>query len=179
MKIKIRYDNSYQTVEVSEADKDKLQAILSLEGEGLAPEEREKKIQQAFEELFNRPEYNNWHKFNRHRGESRAKPSKDETDGDIVDTSEPLLDEVLDARIFWQDELTRQEQDNYEEICQWVRRTLGKKQNWADAFIAVKLDGMSVNDYAKKVGVSDASIISKYLARAKKKLEENYAERQK
>ena len=178
MKLKIRYDNTYQTIEVSEADKDKLWISLSLEGEGLTSEEQEKKIQQAFEERFNRPEYNNWHKFDRHRGESRAKPGKDETDADI-DTAEPLLDEVADDRIFRQDELARQEQDDYEEICQWVRTTLGKKQNWADAFIAVELDGMSVNDYAAKVGVSDASIISKYLARARKKLKENYAKRQK
>lgn len=89
MKLKIRYENAYQTIEVSEADKDKLWISLSLEGEGLTSEEQEKKIQQAFEERFNRPEYNNWHKFDRHRGESRAKPGKDETDADI-DTAEPF-----------------------------------------------------------------------------------------
>lgn len=66
MKLKIRYDNTYQTIEVSEADKDKLWISLSLEGKGLTSEEQEKKIQQAFEELFNRPEYNNWHNSCRH-----------------------------------------------------------------------------------------------------------------
>ena len=177
MKLKVRFENTYQSIEISEADKDKLWISLSLDGDDISPEEKEKRIQKAFEEKFNRPEYNNWHKFDRHRGESKAKPGKDEAEEDI-DASEPLLDEVMDDRIFRQDELARQEREDYEAICQWVRSTLGKKQNWADAFIAVELDGMSVNDYATKVGASDASIISKYLARARKKLAEKYAERQ-
>lgn len=178
MKLKIRYENTYQTIEVSESDKEQLWISLSLEGADLSSKEKEQMIQDEFEKRFNRPEYNSWHKFNRHRGESKANPGKDETDEDL-DSSEPLPEEIFDDRIFRQDELARQEQDDYEEICQWVRKTFGNKQNWADAFIAVELDGMSVNDYAAKVGVSDASIISKYLARARKKLKENYAERQK
>ena len=53
-----------------------------------------------------------------------------------------------------------------------------KKPKWADAFIAVRMDGMSVNDYAASIGLSDASVVSKWLTRAAKKLKENWDKRQ-
>ena len=55
------------------------------------------------------------------------------------------MSEVLDDRIFRKDEIDRETKESYKEICQWVRDVCGKKTNWADAFIAVRLDGMSVN----------------------------------
>ena len=74
--------------------------------------------------------------------------------------------------------IERERRESYEDICQWVRKTLVKKPKWADAFIAVRMDGVSVNDHAADIGVSDASIVSKWLARAEKKLAENYKNRQ-
>ncbi|MEI3219696.1 MAG: hypothetical protein V8S08_08920 [Lachnoclostridium sp.] len=50
-----------------------------------------------------------------------------------------------------------------------MRKVLANKPNWADAFIAVRIDGTSVNDHAAAIGVKDASIVSKWLARADKK----------
>ena len=88
------------------------------------------------------------------------------------------MDEVMDDRIFRRDELEREEKESYEDICQWVRTACGKKQNWADAFIAIRLDGESVNDYAARNGIKDASAVSCYLIRAEKKLKEKYPERQ-
>ena len=67
-----------------------------------------------------------------------------------------------------------EDREDYEAACQWVREVLAKKPKWADAFIAVRMDGMTVNDYAASIGVSDASIVSKWLKRAEKKLRENY-----
>lgn len=49
-----------------------------------------------------------------------------------------------------------------------------KKRKWAEAFIAIRIDGVSVNDYAAAIGVKDASTVSKWLSRAEKKLKENY-----
>lgn len=146
---------------------------LSLEGEGLTQAQREKMIQDEWNEKYNKPEYNNWHKFDRHRGYSKAQPGKDDSEDD-VDTSEPLMSEVADDRIFRRDEIERDRRESYEAICQWVRKVLAKKPNWADAFIAVRMDGVSVNDHAANIGVSDASIVSKWLARAEKKLAEEY-----
>ena len=166
MKLKIRVDNTWQTLELDENEKARLCISLDVEGENLSEGEREALIQEAWDRQFNRPEYNNWHKFNRHRGEGRALSCADETEG--IDCFEPLPDEVADDRIFRWEELEREEKWSYEAICQWVRDVLTKKPHWAKAFIAVRLDGMSVNDYAASIGVSDASVVSKWLARAEK-----------
>ena len=177
MKLKIRYDNAYQTLELDAEATEQLWITLSLEGDGLSQEEREKLIQDEWEERFNKPDYNSWHKFDRHRGFSKAQSeNKDGEDDD--DTSEPLMEEVADDRIFRRDEIERDKHDSYESICQWVREVLVKKPKWAEAFIAVRMDGVSVNDHAAAIGVSDASIVSKWLARAEKKLKENYPNRQ-
>lgn len=177
MKLKIRYENEYQTITLDAEATEELWVSLSLEGEGLTQEERERLIQETWEERYNRPDYNNWHKHNRHTGRSKAQSENKDGEED-ADTSEPLMSEVVDDRIFRRDELAREEKESYEAICQWVRQTLIKKPKWADAFIAVRMDGVSVNDHAAAIGVSDASIVSKWLARAERKLRENYSKRQ-
>ena len=176
MKLKIRYDNVYQTLELDAKETEQLWVSLDLDGEDLSQNEREVLIQRAWEERFNRPEYNNWHKFNRHRGETKAKPGKDETEED-VDASEPLMDEVADNRIFRQEELEREEQESYDAICQWVREVLVKKPEWADAFIAVRMDGEPIREYAARNGADENNITQK-LKLAEKKLREKYLNRQ-
>ena len=59
-----------------------------------------------------------------------------------MDTSEPLMKEVFDDRIFRIDEIARAEKEEYEAACQWIREILVKKPKWAEAFIAVRLDSM-------------------------------------
>lgn len=57
MKIKIRYNNEFQKLEV---DRDEMWVSLSLGStEGLTNSEMEKRIQDRFDEMFNRLEYNN------------------------------------------------------------------------------------------------------------------------
>lgn len=179
MKVRVRYENEFQTIELDSEAARQMWVSLSLEGdsEGLSDDETESRIQEAFDEQYNKPDYNNWHKFWRHHGDSKAQPGKDDAE-DEVDTSEPLMKEVMDDRVFRQDEIKREESESYEEICQWVRKILIKKPHWAEAFISVRLDEMSVNDYAASIGVADASVVSKWLARAEKKLRENYQNRQ-
>ena len=167
MKLKVRYDESVQTIDLGAAATQELWVSLSLEGDDLTQDEKERLIQEEWEKKFNRPDYNSWHKFDRHRGYSKAQPGKDD-DEDDCDTSEPLMKEVADDRIFRKDEIDRERRESYEAICQWVRKVLVKKPKWADAFIAVRMDGVSVNDHAADIGVSDDSIVSKWLARAEK-----------
>ena len=176
-KLEVRYDNTVQTIDLDAAATEALWVSLSLDGEGLSQSEREKMIQDEWNEQYNKPDYNNWHKFWRHHGDSKAQPGKDDTEDD-VDTSEPMMKEVTDDRVFRQDEIKREEKESYEDICQWVRKVLIKKPHWAEAFISVRLDEMSVNDYAASIGVSDVSVVSKWLARAEKKLQEKYQNRQ-
>lgn len=177
MKLRIRYDEAYQVLDLDEKATEQLWVSLDLDGgEGLTQAEREKRIQEAFDAKYNRPEYNNWRKLNRHRGETKAKPSKDETEDD-VDTSEPLMSEVADDRIFRRDELSRAEREEYEDVCAWIRKVLKDKPQWSAAFIAVHMDGEQTKDYAASIGV-DPTTVTHWLRRAEKKLRENYKNRQ-
>ena len=139
MRLSVRYDNKFQIIELNEKETEEMWISLSLEGDELPNSDKERLIQDAFNEIFNKPEYNNWHKFDRHKGYSIAKPN---ADGLECDTSEPLMKEVADDRVFRKDELERAYQNEYEDVCQWIRIVLGKKQDWADMFIAVRIDGM-------------------------------------
>ena len=175
MKLKIRYENEYQTLNLDEASTEELWVTLSLEGEGISKADKEQMIQEAWEEKFNKPEYNNWHKFDRHRGYSEAQNGKDD---DVDDVDEPLMREVADDRVFRRDEIEWERRKEYDAVVKWVQKSLEKKPAWAEAFIAVRLDGVSVNDYAASIGVKDASIVPKWLSRAEKKLKEKYPNRQ-
>lgn len=171
MRLSIRYENQFQSIELNEKETQEMWVSLSLEGENL---EKEKLIQKTFDEKFNKPEYNIWHRETRHLTTPKERFNDD---GDEYDTSEPLMKEVADDRIFRKDEIERVYQDDYEGVCKWIRTALAKKQNWADMFIAVRIDGMSIREYASSIGVSENNITQK-LKRATKKLEQEYKNRQ-
>lgn len=159
MKLKIRYENKYQTVEVNSEE---MWISLSLESEeNLTQEEKETMIQEAFEEQFNRPEYNSWHKFNRHRGNLKKQFRKDDEDTDESDG----LDAVGD---YSQDE-ERNSQYEYEDLCLRIRKAL--KSEYADVIIAVYIDDMTPEEYALRNGLKRDAVY-KRLQRAKKKMRE-------
>ncbi|EEU7573029.1 hypothetical protein ACTO6E_002531 [Listeria innocua] len=171
MRLSIRYENQFQSIELNEEETQEMWVSLSLEGENL---EKEKLIQKTFDEKFNKPEYNIWHRETRHLTTPKERFNDD---GDEYDTSEPLMKEVADDRIFRKNEIERAYQDDYEGVCKWIRTALGKKQDWADMFIAVRIDGVSIREYASSIGVSENNITQK-LKRATKKLQEEYKYRQ-
>ena len=171
MRLSVRYENQFQSIELNEEETQEMWVSLSLEGENL---EKEKLIQKTFDEKFNKPEYNIWHRETRHLTTPKERFNDD---GDEYDTSEPLMKEVADDRIFRKDEIERAYQDDYEGVCKWIRTALGKKQDWADMFIAVRMEGMSIREYASSIGVSENNITQK-LKRATKKLEQEYKNRQ-
>lgn len=171
MRLSIRYENQFQSIELNEEETQEMWVSLSLEGENL---EKEKLIQKTFDEKFNKPEYNIWHRETRHLTTPKERFNDD---GDEYDTSEPLMKEVADDRIFRKDEIERAYQDDYEGVCKWIRTALGKKQYWADMFIAVRIDGMSIREYASFIGADENNITQK-LKRATKKLQEEYENRQ-
>ena len=171
MRLSIRYENQFQSIELNEEETQEMWVSLSLEGENL---EKEKLIQKTFDEKFNKPEYNIWHRETRHLTTPKERFNDD---GDEYDTSEPLMKEVADDRIFRKDEIERAYQDDYEGVCKWIRTALGKKQDWADMFIAVRIDGMSIREYASFIGADENNITQK-LKRATTKLQEEYENRQ-
>lgn len=174
MRLSVRYDNKFKIIELNEKETEEMWISLSLESDELPNSDKERLIQDAFNEIFNKPEYNNWHKFDRHKGYSIAKPN---ADGLECDTSEPLIKEVADDRVFRKDELERAYQNEYEDVCQWIRTVLGKKQDWADMFIAVRIDGVPIKEYAQICGDSENNITQK-LKRVEKKLQVFFQNRQ-
>lgn len=167
MKIKVRYENAYQTLEV---DTEEMWVGLSLESDmELTQEDKETFIQEAFENQFNKPEYNNWHKFDRHRGNLKKFFRK-------VDESEEESD-GMDTMPDYSDEINRATRYEYEAVCQCVRQALGKKQDWANMFIAVRIDGIPIREYATSIGTDENNITQK-LKRAEKKLRVFFQNRQ-
>ena len=167
MKIRVRYENEYQTLEV---DTEEMWVGLSLQcDKELKQEEKEAFIQETFENQFNKPEYNNWHKFDRHRGNLKRKFRKDDEVDDDSDGVETVPD--------YTDEINRTTRYEYEDVCQRIRQALGKKQDWADMFIAVRIDGMPIREYAASIGADENNITQK-LKRAEKKLQGIFKNRQ-
>ena len=162
MKLKVRYENEFQTIELDAKSMDKMWVSLSLEdGENLTQEEKENMIQDAFEEMFNKPEYNNWHKFDRHRGNLKKQFRKDDEETDESDG----LDTVGD----YSQEEERDHQYAYEALCQKLRTVL--KPEYAEVIIAVCLDELTPEEYAATTG-EKRDTVYKRLQRAKKKFQE-------
>lgn len=156
MKIKMRYDNTYQTLEV---DAEEMWVSLSLEGgESLTQEEKEELIRNEVEERYNKPEYNNWHKMDRHRGEPKRSFRKDDEEADNSDGIDLIPD--------YSDEERRERKEDYDAVCQKLRMLL--KSEYAEVLIAIVLDGKTPEEYADEIGVHRDAIY-KRLQRAKKK----------
>ena len=186
MKIKVLYEdnikNGYKnhtTIEIPDGD---YSIMLDIDYERrLAEAKPEKKgevkrcetVQEMFD-LLNSKEYNNWRRFYNHWGLSKAIPNEE---GQEIDTSEPLMKEVADDRVFRKDEIIHDHQNDYQDVCNWIRKVLGKKEDWADMFIAVRMDGIPIREYANSIGADENNITQK-LKRATKKLQEEYINRQ-
>ena len=169
MKLKIRYENEYQTIVLNEQDTEAMWVSLSLDGEGLSQEEKESRIQEAWNETFNKPEYNCWHMHDRHTG-LPGSALRTEGDDDGYTEGEPLMSEVRDDSIFWQDEIRRRNRYEYEDWCERIRKEMSPE--YAEMIIAIALDGMTVSEYAASIGESNANTVSHRYRRAVKKFKE-------
>lgn len=158
MKLKVRYENEFQTIELDAKATDEMWVSLSLDcDDNMTQEEKEQEIQNAWDKQYNRPDYNNWHKFNRHRGFSKKRPN-DKTN--VVDEFEPLIEEVRDPSVYYEQEIDRSNQWEYEALCQKIRETL--KPSAADMVIAVALDGLTVGEYAASIGDEPNNVSHRY-----------------
>ena len=95
MKIKMRYEDAYQTLEVETKEIEKWLNISISEVE--SEEDYEKRIQEEIEVRYNRPDYNSWHKHDRHTGNAYMK-SKDGTVE--VNTEEAIMCRAADKSAF-------------------------------------------------------------------------------
>lgn len=162
MKIKMRYEDAYQTLEVETKEIEKWLNISITEEE--SQEDYEKRIQDVIEERFNRPDYNSWHKHDRHNGNAYMK-SKDGTVE--VNTEEAIMFRAADKSAFYSSVNSVHNQIEYEEYCEILRSLL--KPEIADMVIAIALDDMSVGEYAELIGDNSNNVSHRY-RRAIKKL---------
>ncbi len=142
---------------------------------------------------FNRPLYNNWHREHRRRAAFPDYQRRDEQDGVLANPIEDAPDTyscgiagsgcwrngkpVPDMNLVSRDELDWERKVDDEAVCQIIRRVLEKKPEWADAVIAVFINGESIRGYAARIGANENNITQK-LKRARKKLQNYFANRQ-
>lgn len=171
MKIKIRYENEYQTLEVENLELERWLNISISEEE--SQEDYEQRIQDVIEERFNRPDYNSWHKHDRHTGNAKMKNKEGVVE---VNTEEAIMARAIDQSIFTRDidELVERidHEWQYEHYCSYLREIL--KPDAADMVIAIVLDGMTVGEYAASIG-EDANNVSHRYRRAINKLKKVFS----
>ena len=170
MKIKIRYENEYQTLEVENMELEKWLNISISEEE--SQEDYEKRIQKEIEERFNRPDYNNWHKHDRHIGVATMRNK----DGEVeVNSEEAVMSKAVDSSIYTKDsdELDARfdREYQYDYYSNFIRENL--KPNAADMVISIVLDGLTVSEYAEKINDTPNNVSHRY-RRAIKKLQKNF-----
>lgn len=179
MKISIKYENTNENkppvsmiIEVPDED---CTLMIEADYQNRLEEEMDKEsvkhrnVQEIMDEQFNKPLYNNWHKEYRRCGHMQTPFCKDDETEDESDGMETVPD--------YSDEINRTSRYEYEDVCQRIRQALGKKQDWADMFIAVRIDGVPIKDYALFCGDSENNITQK-LKRAEKKLRVFFQNRQ-
>lgn len=168
MKLKIRYENQVQEIDLNREDTQNLWVSLSLpnEGEGLSEEEQEAIIQDAFDEQFNKPDYNNWHKYDRHSGNAIMKGKNGEIE---VNTDEAIMDRAADKSVFTKDVTAVDNKLAYEDWCIRIRGAMNS--DYAEMIIAIALDGMAVEEYAAVIGDKPNNVSHRY-RRAVKKFKE-------
>lgn len=169
MKLKIRYENVYQEVEVNEKDTKGLFLNLGIEEDpDASQEENEARLQEEFDIQFNRPDYNNWHKETRHIDPTPKARRLDGKKGFITPAPGDTDFDVLENLVITFDSY---DIEGYEYVCNLVKEALPKHPDWADIVIAIRIDGVPVKEYASQHQMSESSVSHK-LARALKKLRE-------
>lgn len=115
MKLKIRYENEFQTVELDAEATEKMWLSLSLEcDDDMTQEKREERIQEEWDEQFNKPEYNIYHREIRHLGDAVFRNKEGVVE---VNTGEALIRKAADDSIFTKDmvELEHQMECEYQD----------------------------------------------------------------
>lgn len=166
MKIKIRYEDEYLTLEVETVELERWLNISISDEE--SQEDYEKRIQEEIEVRYNRPDYNSWHKHDRHTGNAKMRNKEGVIE---VNTEEAIMARAIDQSIFARDidELVERidYECQYEHYFNYLRSIL--KPDAAEMVIAIVLDGMTVGEYAASIG-ENANTVSHRYRRAINKL---------
>lgn len=187
MKLKIRYENGYQAINLNIEDTKKMWVSLSLEGEELSQEEKENRIQEAFEEQYNKTEYNIWHRETRHIDPTPKRRKMNGKAGYITGEEGDDSFNIMDYLAVTYPEYGEDDEENetakkYESVLEVIRAKV--KPDFVDAFIAiaskrtipkqiasrmVNAEDLTDADYEKLV-TSEANKISKKYNRTLEKI---------
>ena len=181
MKIRVLYEENiknghkfYTTIEIPDGDYnimldiDYEQRLAEAKPEKRAEVKRCETVQEMLD-LMNSKEYNNWRRFHRNLGKPKTPYRKDDEAEDETDVMDTIADDSQESE--------RNLLYEYEDVCQWIHKYLGKKQDWAEMFIAVRINGMPIRDYARFIGADENNITQK-LKRAEKKIKEFFENHQ-
>lgn len=143
MKFKIRYDNKFQELDLSVEDAS--QWVNVGIGDELTEEEIQQLIQERIDAVYNMPEYNEWHRENRHIGGNEH--IKATVERLTHKRGESYNLDALYADNSQEEARDRQYQD--EAIRGWLNESLKPKE--AALAIALILENMSVKAYAAAI----------------------------
>ena len=168
MKLKIRYENEYQTIELSPEAADQLWVSLSLDDEGLSEAEKEKRIQEVWEQRFNRPDYNCWHRETRHIDPAPKARKLNGKRGYVGPDDDDRFD-VMENLVVTGVQSDVETEEDEAMLRERIRSAM--KPDYAEMLIAVHLDGMKPGEYAAMIG-EKPNTLNHRLQRAEKKLRE-------
>ena len=164
MKIEIKYEN--KTVSLDVADDTDFSVMIERDYEERLAEAKAKgedtknivpyDVQQLFTESLNKPDYNNYHKHNRHFGMPKKTYRKDDEAADMTDGIGSINPNKY---VYWLGATEEEKRDTEledEEVYNLIRSILKPKQ--ADLIIAIVLDDISLKEYAAREGVSISAI---------------------
>ena len=164
MNIKIQCENKVVSLEMP--DDTDFSVMIERDYEARLAEAREKgkdptkivpyNVQQLCKESLNKPDYNNYHKHNRHFGMPKKTYRKDDEATDMTDGIGSINP---DKYVYWlgaPEEEKRDTELENEEVYNLIRSTLKPKQ--ADLLIAIVRDDISLKDYAAREKVSVSAI---------------------
>ena len=171
MKLRIRYENEIQTIELNEKDTETLWVSLSLEGVGLSQKEKEELIQETWEEQYNRPDYNQYHRETRHIDPTPKRKKMNGTRGYICGDEDDQSFNIMDYLTAHDPISNFEKKFDYEECCDRIREAVKPEQT--DMLIAIILDGMKPAEYAAITGDTANNVSHKY-RRALKNLQKYF-----
>ena len=164
MKIEIKYEN--KTVSLDVADDTDFSVMIERDYEERLAEAKAKgedtkdivpyDVQQLFSESLNKPDYNNYHKHNRHSGMPKKTYRKDDEAADMTDGIDSINP---DKCVYWLGANEAEKRDaelEDEEVRNLIRSVLKPKQ--AELLIAIVLEDISLKEYAAREGVSISAI---------------------
>lgn len=167
MKLKVRFEDKFQTIELDAKATEQMWVTLSIETDDVVTQdEKEQLIQEEWDKQFNRPEYNVYHRETRHIDPTPKKKRMDGKNRYISAEPDDKSFNIMDYLNTYDPTDDYCNKFEYEECCKKIREAVKPAQ--AEMLIAIALDGMTVADYAELIGDKPNNVSHRYRAAIKK-----------